>query len=474
MADSKTSESIVGPGYDLIILGSGSTAFAAAVRAASFGKRVLMVEHAHLGGTCVNWGCIPSKILIDKAQWYFSARRGEPWGLNLSAAFPDCRRLMEAKQHVVETLRQEKYQNVLDENPLIDVRRGHGRFISSHEIQVGAEVLYGERFLIACGGVPRVLAIPGLAETGYLTSYSALNLKCFPESLIVVGSGVVALELGQMFARFGTRVTLVERSDRILADFDPRISEILQQVLQSEGVELVLGAQVRRAFREKDQACLEIIGDGELRVLCGEHLMLAVGTAPATEDIGLEAAGVAVDGGGFIVTDKRMRTSAPGIWAAGDVTGPPLVAPAGAMEAEVAVDAMWGPEDGALIDHRHTPMAIFVSPELAVVGISGKQAEDEGLEVVETFLPLDQVAKAHVVGETRGCFLLWAQKGSGILLGAQILAPRAADVIHEAALAVRCGLTVYDLARTIHVYPGISDGLRLAALENIRQQNGAR
>ena len=173
---------------------------------------------------------------------------------------------------------------------------------------------------------------------------------------------------------------------------------------------------------------------------------------------------------GFIITDEEMRTTAPGIWAAGDVTGPPLVAPAGASEAEVAAANMLNPEAHRRITHRHTPMAVFVDPELATVGISPEEARQEGREVVETCFDLDLVAKAHVMGGRRGRMLLVAERGSGRLLGVQLLAPRAADIIHEATLAVRFGLTVFDLAETIHVYPSISDGLRLAALENIRQQ----
>lgn len=468
MSVNRSEPSINEPPYDLVVLGSGTTAFAAARRASGMGRRVLMLEHSQLGGTCVNWGCIPSKTLVDKAEHYFSARRGQPWGLNLSAAFPDCPRLMEVKQRVVETLRREKYQSVLEADPLIDVHRGHGRFLCARQIQVGAEIVDARRILIACGGIPRVPPIPGLSQVRYLTSYSALHLKCFPESLLIVGAGVVALELGQMFARFGTRVTLVERGQRILGDFDPRIAELFQQVLRSEGVELVLNCGVKRAFAEPGGAGLEVEVEGRLRMLRAAQLMVAVGTAPATADIGLEEAGVEVDEGGFVITDKRMRTSAEGIWAAGDVAGPPLVAPAGALEAEVAVDDMFKPEWGRVVDHRHTPMAIFASPELASVGITAGQAVREGLEAEQSWLGLEQVAKAHVMGETRGGILLCAQKGSGRLLGVQILAPRASEVIHEAALALRCGLRVSDLAAAPHVYPSIADGLRLAAMEHLR------
>ncbi len=198
--------------------------------------------------------------------------------------------------------------------------------------------------------------------------------------------------------------------------------------------------------------------------------MLAVGTAPATSELGLKVTGVQVDGRGFIMTDEEMRTSVPGLWAAGDVTGPPLIAPAGAREGEVAVENMLDSNVHRRIDHRLTPMAVFVDPEIAGVGQSLEEVQKQGKEAIETLVDLSQVAKAHVMGHLEGALLLVAEKGSGRVLGTQLLAPRAADVIHEATLAVRCGLSVFDLAETVHVYPTISDGLRLAAQENVRQQ----
>jgi len=455
--------------YDIVILGSGTTALAGALAAAQRGARVLMVEQSELGGTCVNWGCVPSKTLIDKAQSYFEAQRTAAFGVNLKAGRPDCRRLMAAKLAAVETVRRESYQKVLDANPSIGILRGHGRFLSPRELQVGAEIVLSERFLIACGGVPRTLRLPGLAETDFLTSYSALHLPCFPESLLIIGGGVIAVEMGQMFHRFGTAVTILERSERLLKDFDPRLGAIFEEELRAEGVAIECDVDCRRIFRDGSQSCLVAVVGGKERRFAAERLMFAVGTAPATEGIGLEEAGVGLTGGGFVAVDGELRTSAAGIWAAGDCTGPPLIAPAGAREAEVAIENMLDPTAHRRIDHRLTPMAVFTDPEFARVGLSPEQARQEGKEVVATFLDLQGVAKAHVMGERRGGIFLCAEAGSGRLLGVEMLAPRAADVIHEAVLALRCGLSVHDLAQTVHVYPTISDGLRLAALENIRQ-----
>lgn len=455
---------------DVVILGSGTTALAGAFKAADMGARVLLVEQSEVGGTCVNWGCIPSKTLIAKAESRFEVVRSAPFGVNLAAGPPDCRQLMAARQAAVETVRRENYLQRLARTKSIDILRGHGRFLSARELQVGAEIVTADRFLIACGGTPRILRLPGLETTGYLTSYSALHLDCFPASLILIGGGVVALEMGQMFRRFGSEVTILERSERLLKDFDPRLASIFAKTLHDEGLTLEFNVEVHGVSRTGDHCSLNATVSGKEKRYTAERLMFAIGTAPATEGIGLKAAGVQTNETGFIAVDEEMRTSAEGIWAAGDCTGPPLIAPAGAREAEVAVENMFDPVLHRRIDHRLTPMAVFTDPEFARVGISSEQARKEGKEAVETFLDLSRVAKAHVLGNRQGGILLCAEQGSGRVLGVELLAPRAADIIHEATLALRHGLTVHDLAQTIHVYPTISDGLRLAALENIRQQ----
>ncbi|HEY7744913.1 MAG TPA: NAD(P)/FAD-dependent oxidoreductase, partial [Desulfuromonadales bacterium] len=289
--------------HDIVILGSGTTALAGAFKAAEMGMRVLMVEQSELGGTCVNWGCIPSKTLIAKAEARFEAVRNAPFGVGMAIGPPECRKLMAAKQAAVETVRRENYLSKLEKVRGVEIRRGHGRFISPRELQVGADVLVANRFLIACGGIPRVLRLPGLEEIDYLTSYSALHLDCFPRSLIIVGGGVIALEMGQMFRRFGTEVTILERGERLLKDFDPRLASIFEEELRAEGLSINFNVESQRVSRAADNCCLVAMANGEERRYTADRLMFAVGTAPATEGIGLEAAGVQVNGSGFIAVD---------------------------------------------------------------------------------------------------------------------------------------------------------------------------
>jgi mercuric reductase len=456
--------------YDIIILGAGTTAFAGARIAAMAGKKVMMIEQSHIGGTCVNWGCIPSKTLIHKAEMYYAARKGMRWGLNLHAGAPDCGTLMPLKKAAVEMIRATHYQHELDSTACMTLIHGHGRFVSRSEIRVEEQIYRAPGILIATGGRPRTVELPGLDTVNYLNSYSAMRLANFPESVTILGGGVIALEMGQMFARFGTRVTILERGPRLLAEFDERLTDQFKQMLQRDGVEIFCEIEAERVEKVGDKTCLYALINGAEVAFVAERLMLAIGTEPATRGIGLEEIGVATDPAGFITVDSQLRTSIPGIWAAGDVTGAPMVAPNGAREAQIAVKNMLDLNAGHTIDHRFSPMAVFVDPEFATVGLTRQQAEAQGYRVITTYLQLDRVPKAHVMGEMLGGVLLTAEQGSGKVIGVQMLCPRAADIIQEATLAVRFGLTVADLASTVHVYPSISDGLRHAAERNAAEQ----
>jgi mercuric reductase len=449
-------------GHDLVIIGAGTTALAAARRAVELGARVAIIEQAVPGGTCINWGCIPSKTLIHKAALYHAARRGAGAGLNLTPGPVDCAALMTIKQQIIDRVRHERCDRLFKNNPSIRLLRGHGRFRGPGEIQVGPEILRSERILIACGGLPRHPDLPGLREIDALNSYSVLNLTAIPKSLLIIGGGVIALEIGQMLQRFGCQVTVLERGERPLAEFDPRLTGPLCGLLSAEGLRQHFCVDVRQVAAVPEGVAVQAVINGHLTRLTAERLMLAVGTLPATADLGLETVGVKCNRQGFVEIDAECRTSVAGIWAAGDVTGPPLLAPAGELEGRVAVENMFAGRH-CTVDHHGTPMAVFIDPEIAMVGQTAEQARAGGHEPVEVHLELAAVAKAHVVGAPTGALLLWADRRDGRLLGGQVLAPRAADLIHELALAVRECLTVADLADLVHVYPTISDGWQLAA-----------
>ncbi|MBT0893948.1 mercury(II) reductase [Geobacter hydrogenophilus] len=449
--------------YDLVILGSGSTAFAAALRAQSHGARVLMIEKSALGGTCINWGCVPSKTLIHAALFYQEGRLGARLGLGECGGSVAAERLMARKDQVVGYLRRTKYLDILQNVPGLELVKGTGRFLGPGRVEVGGREIRSARFLVAVGGDPRVPRIPGLESTPFLTSRGALLLKAIPQSLVIIGGGVIAVELGQMFRRLGTRLTIVEHGPRILGPVEPEPALSVRDVLREEGVEIVCRAAICSVSGDAAGVRVEAERDGERVSFTAEKLLLAVGTAPATKGIGLELAGVDTDPRGFVTVDERMRTTAPGIWAAGDCIGGMMIATAGAREGIVAVDDMLNPGCGCTFDPLTVPMAIFTDPEVGMVGHTEEGARAAGFDVAVNVMPVAAIPKAHVTGHTAGVIKLVADKVTGRLLGAHLACHRGADIINEAALAIRLRATVEDLANALHVYPSMGEGLRLCA-----------
>lgn len=449
--------------HDVVIVGSGSTAFAAALRAQSLGAKVLMVEKSVLGGTCVNWGCIPSKTLIHAALFRHEARLGAGIGLRMSGGEIDHETLSAHKDGVVRHLRQTKYLDILKDVPGLTLVKGTGRFLDQHTLEVEDRTIKGEKFLVATGGYPRIIEFPGLRGVDYLTSRSALLLKELPESLAIIGGGVIALELGQMFHRLGTRVTVLEHGPRVLPGIEPEPALELQKALSEEGMEIVLDAAICSLKMAAGLTVVEVEAGGLRREFAAGRVLLAVGTAPASAGIGLERAGVEVDGKGFIRVDERMRTTAPGIWAAGDVTGGMMIATVGAREGIVAADDMLNPGCGCRMDYLAAPMTIFTDPELGTVGYTEEGARAAGFAVVTSILPVSAIPKAHVTGAVSGVIKMVADKGTGRLLGVHLACHNGAELINEAALALRLRATIEDMVNTLHVYPSMGEGLRLCA-----------
>lgn len=450
-------------GPEIIILGSGSTAFAAALRAQAKGARPVMIEKAVLGGTCINWGCIPSKTLIHAALFRHQADLGAQLGLGTRAGELEFSRLDAHKFAVVQQLRQTKYLDVLNKVPGLTLIKGNARFLAPDTVQVGDRILTGDRFLIATGGYPRIPPIAGLEQVPYLTSKSALLMKTPPASLTIVGGGVIALELGQMLHRLGVRVTILEHGERLLQAVDPEPVQALREALEAEGIEIVVNATVCSVSPHEGGVRVEAQVAGAPRRLVSEQILLAVGTAPASNGIGLEQAGVATDERGFIKVDRELRTSVPGIWAAGDVTGGMQIATIGAREGITAVDNMLDSGCRCALDYGSIPMAIFTDPEVGTVGYGEAAARQAGFEVTCHTIAASAIPKSHVTGELRGAIKIIAESGSGRILGVHLCLHRGADIINEAALAVRFRLTVAQLAETLHVYPSMGEGLRLCA-----------
>ena len=450
-----------GAGLHVAIVGSGSGAFAAAIRAAENGARVTIIEAGTIGGACVNVGCVPSKILIRSAHIAHLMRNHPFDGIAKLSPKLDRAKLVAQQQARVEELRQAKYQSILDTNPNINLVKGKARFADARTLRItrpdGAEqTLAADRILIATGAAPVVPPIPGLKDTPYWTSTEALVAEEIPKQLIVLGGSVVAVELAQAYARLGSRVTLIARST-LLSKEDPALGEGLEAAFEAEGLRVLANADIKAVCHANGTFTVTTGGE----TVAGERLLVATGRAPNTRALGLGKAGVATDARGAIVVDDHLRTSAAHIYAAGDCTSQPqFVYVAAAAGTRAAVNMLGG---DLRLDLSTMPAVVFTDPQVATVGLTEEQARQQGLDPESRTLTLDNVPRALANFDTRGFIKLVAEKRGGRLLGAQILAPEAGEMIQTAALALHARLTIHDLAGQLFPYLTMVEGLKLAA-----------
>lgn len=460
--------------YDLVILGSGSTAFAAALKAQEMGKTAVMTESRTIGGTCVNRGCLPSKNLIEAAKLVHDARNPRYPGLKTvgPGLEMDFAALIAQKDEVILVYRDKKYDSLLGGK--FGIEEGHAQFVDQHTVEVDGKRLVAERFLIATGSRPMAPEIPGLADVEYLTSDllthgEEVELRELPASLIIVGGGYIALELGQMFARFGSKVTILERGKQLLAHgYEPQLGRAIGGVFQDEGITVVTNAAITAARQEKDAVVAVARVAGADREFRAERLLIATGRRPNTDHIGLEAAGVAVNERGEVETDEHLRTSMPHIFAGGDVIGglreSQMATPVGARQGGIAAyNALNGNELRAF-DGRVIPRAIFTDPQIGIVGMTEAEAIKAGHRCWCTTLPMDIVPRAGAIHDTRGLIKMVADAETNEVLGVGMVGANAAEVIHEAAMAMRFRAKVEDFVDLLHVYPTMSEALKIVAI----------
>jgi mercuric reductase len=443
-------------GYALAIVGSGGAAFSAAIAASERGRRVVMIERGTIGGTCVNVGCIPSKALLAAGE--ARARAGEQRfpGIRTAAGPVDFAALIAGKEGIVSALRQEKYLDLAAEYG-IELVRGEARFVPGPALAVGARRIEAGHYLIATGAAPHIPEIPGLAESGHLTSSTAMALDHLPESLLVIGGGYVALEQAQLFAHLGTRVTLLVRS-AIARGAEPEIARGLREALAAGGVRIIEAAAVDRVSRDGNRVVVDA-GAGEYRA---EQLLVATGRRPRTAGLGLDEIGVAVGERGEVRVEADLSTGRPRVWAAGDVTGHPEFVYVAAQHGRAVVSNAF---DGARsrMDYGSLPRIIFTNPAVASAGLTEAQARRQGLEVDSRTLDLARVPRAIVSRRPRGLVKLVAERGSGRILGVHLLAEGAGDAILAGVYAIEVGMTVEQMARSWNPYLTIGEAIHLAA-----------
>ncbi len=449
--------------YDLIILGGGAAAFAAATEADRRKLHTLIINAGlPLGGTCVNVGCVPSKHLLALGKTLHNPAHPDfPSVEALTPAF-DFDRAMSDKEELVKTLRQQNYQDVLDSFSHVKFMQGCGRLIGSHRVKVGEQELTGDNILIATGSSNKVPLFKGLIETGYLTNVEALQLQKLPISLIILGSGFLALEFAQIFNRMGTRVTLVARASRILRVQEPEISEALRACFESEGIEVRTETNVVEISQGTNAKQVRIVtAEGE-QTLEAEDILLATGVRGNIDNLGLAKIGIKIVENDRVQVNRQMQTSIPHIYAAGDITGHKRLETVAAKEGKLAVENAFANASKS-IDFSSIPYAVFTDPEVASVGMTeAEYMAQYGICSCRT-IPMDMVPRALAVNDTRGLLKMIVHHETGKIMGVHILAPNASEMIHEATLAVKFGLHVDDLIDTVHIFPTYCEAIKMAA-----------
>lgn len=462
--------------FDLVILGSGSTAFAAALTAQELNKTVVITEERPIGGTCVNRGCLPSKNLIAAAKLLHDARHPRFAGLTPCAIELDFAALIAQKDDLVHDYRKKKYESLVGGG--IRLERGHVQFVDSETVEVDGKRLHGKNVLIATGSRPVVPAIDGLDSVPYLTSDlltvdEPVELRELPASLLIIGGGYIALELGQMFSRFGTAVTMLERGPQLLdRGYEPEVGRSIGEVFAEEGLQVILNATAKAVRLDGSEVVTTAIVAGRDREYRTERVLVATGRRPNSDNIAIDLPGVALSERGEVVVDQYLRTNVPHIYAAGDVIGrqhnSQMATPVGSRQGGIA--ARNALSDGAMtgVDHRVIPRVIFTDPEVAVVGMTEAEAISAGHRCWCNTLPMSLVPRAGAIRDTRGIIKMTADADSNEVLGVSMVGHNAGEVIHEAAMAMKFRASISDYIDLLHVFPAMAEVLKIAAISRFK------
>lgn len=441
--------------YDAVVIGSGQAGNPLAHTLADEGWRVALVERGFLGGSCVNWGCTPTKTLVASAQAAYDARRAGELGIEVGAVRVDFDAVMARKQRMVEKWR-EGQQSQVERRPSLTLIRGEARFVAERTIEVEGERIRAPHIFINTGTRGRIPPIEGIDDVPVMTNREILQLETLPEHLIVLGGSYIGLEFGQMFRRFGSRVTVIEHNDRIIPREDPDISDALQDILELEGIEFHLGVEAERVTRDGEGVRLVLGGDGTAAVT-GSHLLVATGRVPNTDRLDPAAAGVQVDQRGYIQVNERLESSAGGIWALGDVKGGPAFTHISYNDHQIVLENLL--RDGsATISGRLVPYALFTDPPLGRVGMSETAARAAGHDLLVGAIPMERVARAMERGDTRGRMKVVIDARTEQILGAAVLGTEGGELVQSLMIHMRAGAPWHALRGEVYIHPTLTEG----------------
>lgn len=449
---------------DAIIIGSGQAGPSLAKRLAGAGQRVAIIEREAFGGTCINTGCTPTKTLVASAYAAHMARRAAEFGVMFGGSVSvDMRRVKQRKDAIVASW-SAATEASLRATENCTVYRGHARFVSPHEVEVGGERLVTERVFINVGGRASVPAVPGIDSVPYLTNTTALVLEVVPKHLLVLGGSYVGLEFAQIFRRFGAEVTVLEGASRLVPREDAEISAAIRGFLEREGVRIICGVRDVAVAPTLGGVRLSLTDAGSPISIEGSHLLLAVGRRPNTDDLGLDQAGVAVDSRGYITVDDQLRTNVPGIWALGDCNGRGAFTHTAYNDFEIVAANLLDGETRTLHD-RIAAYALYTDPPLGRAGMTEAEARASGRKVLVASMAMEDVARAIEKGETAGLMKLVADAETGEILGAAILGTGGDEVIHSVLDLMYAGAPYSVLRRAMHIHPTVAEMLPSLAAE---------
>jgi pyruvate/2-oxoglutarate dehydrogenase complex dihydrolipoamide dehydrogenase (E3) component len=439
--------------FDAIIIGAGQAGPPLAGRLTAAGQRVAVIERKHVGGTCVNTGCIPTKTLVASAHAAHLARRGAEYGVGTGPVTVDMAKVKARKDGIMLEDRN-GVQDWLDGMDGCTFFHGHARFEDPHTIRVGDDLLRGERIYLNVGGRAVVPDIPGLSDVEFLTNVSVLELDTVPEHLVVVGGSYIALEFAQMYRRFGARVTVVERGSRLASREDEDVSTTIREILEAEGIDIVLAADDVRIV--KCDSGFELTPRAGADPIAGSHLLLAVGRLPNTDDLKLEAAGVQTDERGYVVVDDQLRTNVDHIWAMGDCNGKGAFTHTSYNDFEmVAANLLDG--DPRKVSDRITTYALYIDPPLGRAGLTVDQVRKSGRKALVGKRPMTRVGRAVEKGETQGFMKVVVDADTDEILGAAVFGVGGDEAIHCILDVMSAKAPYTTLARTMHIHPTVSE-----------------
>jgi mercuric reductase len=462
--------------FDLVILGRGAAAFSAAIKASELSNgemTIAMIGTGPLGGTCVNVGCVPSKYLLEASHSVFKPEHPKMAGIHPTEVKYDFAKVMNGLRSYVAHARDSKYVRVIENYRNVKLFAGLGKFVDKKTIMIsdsdGSEVavVSGSNILIATGSHPAVPNIEGLNESGFLTSDTIWDVKDLPESIAIIGGGAIGLEIGQALLHFGSKVTVIEALDVLLPQTEPEIGSVMKKHLEEEGMKFFLRARVSAVSSSRSGKYIDVITHKGKEKIEAQEIIVATGRQPNTEYLDLGTAGVNTDSRGQIITSDKMKTSSPGIYAAGDcVSKKMFLETLAAREGVIAVSNMFG--ENLKIDYDSVAWAVFTSPQVAGVGMTESEFSKKNGSCSCRVFSLENLTKASIMGETEGVIKITVDPKDNRVVGMHIIAPNATDIITEGAYAVKNGYTIDDIIATSHIFPSISEGIKLAAQSFIR------